>query len=238
MAGRDPEESVKCPLVLQGWRYMTFLHWSYPPAVLKPLLPDGFRPHLWDGAAWVGLTPFLVEGSRPPLLPAVPGLSTFPETNLRTYVIGPDGLDALWFFTLEADSPATVVGARLAFGVPYRWADMSVEVGDRITYRSTRRSPRSPVGHHIVVEAGEPFAPGEASEQDHFLVSRWRACASVAGRRAYVSVQHQPWPLHRATVHRLDEDLLADAGLPPPGEEPLVHYSPGVDARLGGRAPS
>lgn len=237
MAGRNPEESVKYPLVLQAWRHMTFLHWSYPPAVLQPLLPDGLRPHLWDDSAWVGLTPFLVEGARPPLLPALPGLSTFPETNLRTYVIGPDGLDAICFFTLEADSLATVITARVAIGVPYRWADMAVEVDDRITYRSARRPPHSPAGHHIVVEPGEPLAPGEVSERDHFLVSRWRACASVAGRPAYISVQHQPWPLHRVTVHHLDENLLADAGLPTPGGEPVAHYSPGVDARLGGRCP-
>ncbi len=215
---------------------MTFLHWAYPPEVLEPFLPVGFRPHLRDGAAWVGLTPFLVVGARFPLLPAVPGLSTFPETNLRTYVVGPDGLDAIWFFTLEADSLATVLGARGAFGVPYRWADMAVDVGDRVTYRSTRRPPYPGAGHHIVVEPGQPLAHDEVPERDHFLTGRWRACASIAGRPAYVAVEHQPWALHRATVHRLDEDLLADAGLPPPEEEPLVHYSPGVDARLGARA--
>jgi uncharacterized protein len=235
MAGREPEESVRYPLVLQSWRHITFLHWSYPPGVLEPFLPEGFRPHLWDGSAWVGLTPFLVEGARLPLLPPVPGLSTFPETNVRTYVIGPDGLDALWFFTLEADSLPTVIGARAALGVPYRWAAMSVETGDRITYRSARRPPHPPAGHHIVVQPGEPLAPAEVTERDHFLVGRWRACASVAGRRSYVAVQHQPWPLHRATVHRLDEDLFADAGLPAPVGDPVVHYSPAVDARLGAR---
>ncbi|MDP8937795.1 MAG: DUF2071 domain-containing protein [Actinomycetota bacterium] len=236
MAGQLPEETVRCPVVLQGWRHMTFVHWAYTPEVLQPFLPDGSRPHVVDGAAWVGLTPFLVVGARFPLAPPVPGLSTFPETNLRTYVLGSDGLDAIWFFTLEADSLATVLGARAAFGVPYRWADMAVDVGARITYRSTRRPPNPGPGHHIVVEPGEPLAHDEVPERDHYLTGRWRACASIAGRPAYVAVEHQPWPLHRATVHRLDEDLLADAGLPPPEDEPLVHYSPGVDARLGARA--
>jgi len=237
MAGREPEESVRCPALLQRWRHMTFLHWAYPPSVLEPLLPGGYRPHLRDGSAWVGLTPFLVENARPPLLPALPRLSTFPETNLRTYVIGPDGLDAIWFFTLDAGTLPGVVAARAAVGVPYRWAAMSVDVDDRVTYRSVRRPPHSPAAHHIVVEPGDPFPPGEVTEWDHFLVSRWRACAAVAGRRFYVAVQHQPWPLQRATVHRLDEDLLADAGLPEPEGDPVVHYSPGVDARLGARAP-
>jgi uncharacterized protein YqjF (DUF2071 family) len=30
-----------------------------------------------------------------------------------------------------------------------------------------------------------------------------------------------------------DGHLVTAAGLPPPGGEPLVHYSPGVDVRIG-----
>jgi len=30
-----------------------------------------------------------------------------------------------------------------------------------------------------------------------------------------------------------DDHLVAAAGLPPPGGEPLAHYSPGVDVRIG-----
>ena len=77
-------------------------------------------------------------------------MSTFPETNLRTYVRGPDGRDGIWFFSLEADSLPLVLGARTLYGVPYRWADMSVErTGDVIRYRSRRRlgppaEPRHP----------------------------------------------------------------------------------------------
>ena len=94
MAGAEPEASVPRPLLLQRWRYVTFLHWAFPPAEVQRLLPAGFRPHLCDGSAWVGLTPFRIEGSRLAGAPAL-RLSTFPETNLRTYVIGPDGLDAI-----------------------------------------------------------------------------------------------------------------------------------------------
>ncbi len=104
-------------------------------------------------------------------------------------------------------------------------------------YRSRRRRPAAPVGHDIGVEPGPPIPAEEASERDWFLTSRWRACASVAGRPAYVVVDHPPWPLHRATVDRLDQDLLASAGLPAPVAEPLVHYSPGVGVRLGIRFP-
>jgi uncharacterized protein YqjF (DUF2071 family) len=44
---------------------------------------------------------------------------------------------------------------------------------------------------------------------------------------------HEPWPLHRAKVRQLDDRLVAAAGLPVPQDEPLVHYSPGVDVAIG-----
>ena len=33
----------------QTWRWLGFLHWSYPPEALAGLLPEGLRPHTFDG---------------------------------------------------------------------------------------------------------------------------------------------------------------------------------------------
>ena len=209
---------------------MTFLHWAFPPDAVQALLPEEFEVDTWDGAAWVSITPFLMTDFRLASLPALGALSTFPETNVRTYVRGPDGRDGLWFFSLEADSIATVVGASSLYGVPYQFADMSVEDGEVVRYRSRRRE-KPEVGHDISVRpTGECSAP---SELDHWLTGRWRAYSTVAGRVTRVPVQHQPWPLWDAELLHLEQTLLEAVGLPEPSEEPLVHYSPGVDVRLG-----
>ena len=50
-------------------------------------------------------------------------------------------------------------------------------------------------------------------------------------RRYYA--EHGEWPLHRARVLRLEQDLLARAGLPAPAGDPLAHASPGVPVRIG-----
>lgn len=229
MSGPLPEERVRWPLVRQRWLTMTFLHWRYEPAVVQRLLPEGLSVDTHDGAAWVGLTPFLMADMRGPGLPAVPGLSTFPETNLRTYVLGPDGRDGLWFLSLEADNLATVVGARTGYGVPYHWAAMEVRRDDPVRYTSRRRPPGDPeVGHRITVSVGEAYDPGELGPLDHFLTGRWRGFTRVGSRLCHAPVQHEPWPLCRAEVVDLDETLTGAAGLPPPRGAPLVHFSPGV----------
>ena len=161
VAGRRPEEVVRRAMLHQRWRNVAFIHWQCDPEMLRPLLPANLEVDTFDGAAWIGLTPLTIEQSRPP---AVPGLSSFPETNLRTYVIGPDGRDGLWFFSLEADSLSTVIAARCLLGVPYRWAAMTVDrTPQRCTYVSRRRRRSTVIGHHIVVGLGSAVAADDVA---------------------------------------------------------------------------
>jgi uncharacterized protein YqjF (DUF2071 family) len=50
-------------------------------------------------------------------------------------------------------------------------------------------------------------------------------------------VEHEAWPLEDAVILRCQETLTAAAGLPALNSEPLVHYSPGVDVRIGAPRP-
>ncbi|GAB3981323.1 hypothetical protein GCM10027615_61640 [Plantactinospora veratri] len=55
----------------------------------------------------------------------------------------------------------------------------------------------------------------------------------MLGRLVAAEAEHVEWPLHRAELLRLDQDLLPAAGLPPPDREPLLHASVGVPVRVG-----
>src|ERR1044072_1701490 len=101
----------------QAWRNLTFLHWRYPPAVMQAHLPKGLQVDTFDGSAWLRLAPVLLGLTY----------STFPETNVLTYVRGPDGKSGVWFFSLDAASLSAVIGARIAYGLPYMWSRMSVK---------------------------------------------------------------------------------------------------------------
>src|SRR5262245_25878473 len=112
--------------MLQRWHEIAFFHWSCEPKFLQRRLPSDLRIDTFDGKAWVTLTPFLLSGLRPPRVPQVVSL-TFPEMNLRTYVVGPRGA-GIWFFSLDAASLSAVLGARATFGLPYFWAKMKMNV--------------------------------------------------------------------------------------------------------------
>lgn len=220
---------VKRPLMFQGWYGLTFLHWRYAPETIRPLVPAALQVDVCDGSAWVGMTPFLLAGLRPPGLPALPWISRFPEMNIRTYVRGPDGERGIWFFSLEAARFAAVAGARISYGLPYRWARMRVRQTAGGTEYTSRR--RFGAGHaSIKVQPGARLSP---SELERFLTARYRLYTKLAGRLAFAQVEHEPWPLHSAAIIHLEQDVIQNSGVPPPKGAPLAHFSPGVYVRIG-----
>jgi len=217
------------------WSEITFIHWRYPAARVRALIPDQLTVETFDGAAWVGLTPFLMQGVRAPGLPALPWLSRFPETNVRTYVRDERGRSGIWFFSLDAGLLLAALGGRTGYWLPYFWSDMSVDVKDgSIRYGCRRRAP-GPGGARCdaEVDRGAPLAERERDELAHFLTARYRLFTVVAGRLAAAQVEHPDWPLHHAGLINLDQDLVRAAGLPAPRGAPVVHASPGVPVRVG-----
>lgn len=233
MAGRVPEENVVVPAVRQKWRSVSFLHWAFDPEVVRHLLPARLQPDVFDGRAWVGITPFHVDGYRLFGIPGLPGALEFEEVNVRTYVRGPDGKDGIWFLSLDASSPVTTLGGRLGYGVPYFLADMTIgDAAGVVNYRGTRLRPGPAARYRIGVRPEPATRDDDRSALDDWLTGRWRAYGLRAETLVRANVAHEPWPLQRASVVELEEELLAAAGLPAPEAEPLVHFSPGVDARL------
>jgi hypothetical protein len=222
----DPPVRLPRPVIRQSWLELTFLHWPFDPAAVRPLVPPELELDLWEGRAYVGLVPFILDDITLTKAPAIPWLSHFKETNVRTYVHDRAGNRGVWFFSLDAARLAAVIGARAAYALPYFWAKMQVEMaGDRVHYKSHRRHG-PPAMSNIVVHPGAPIA--EPNDLEVFLTARWRLFAHRGGHLLSAGVDHPRWPLQRASIERLDQTLVQAAGLPAPHGEPLAHFSPGT----------
>jgi uncharacterized protein len=226
--------TVDRPAMRQRWERLTFLHWAYEPAAVQRLLPDGLRVHEFDGAAWVGLVPFFMRVATAGGT-GVPWAANFCETNVRTYAVDRDGRTGIWFLSLDAARLGAVAVARATYRLPYFWSSMRVASRDgQAGYLCHRRWP-GPYGtaSRVRVEIGAPYQAGELGDRDHFLTARWILFSVTGSRQRFARAAHQPWPLHRARAQLVDDQLMTAAGLPRPQGEPLVHYSPGVDVRIG-----
>src|ERR687894_448732 len=91
----------------QRWLDLLFAHWRVPADALRAVMPPAVPVDEFDGSAWVGVTPFKVERLRARLTPPVPGISSFLETNVRTYATI-KGEPGIWFFSLDAENRSAV----------------------------------------------------------------------------------------------------------------------------------
>ena len=151
--------AIDRPVMRMDWRVLTYVHWRVDEHAVAALLPDGLVPDTFDGSAWVGLVPFDMRDIRVPGMPrGIPWIGTFPETNIRTYVVGPDGGRGVWFHSLDITRAGAVAVARLGYQLPYMWADMSISRSGRtFRYRARRRWEGNPTSD-LVVEVGDPLA--------------------------------------------------------------------------------
>jgi uncharacterized protein YqjF (DUF2071 family) len=213
----------------QSWCDLLFAHWPIEASRLRPLVPPGLAIQEFDGSAWVGVVPFRMEGVMRRPLPDLPGISAFPELNVRLYVER-DGKPGVWFLSLDASNRLAVWTARRFFHLPYFHARMGVAYeAERIVYRSHRR-----VGPPAVFEAryrpsSEPYVatPGTL---EHWLTERYCLYAvSARGDVSRTEVHHHPWSLQRAEAEITRNEMLSPHGLAVGAEAPLLHFSRRLD---------
>lgn len=221
------------PVMLQGWKKIAYVHWPVAPGQVQSRLPRGLVADTFDGSAWVGLVAFNMERIRLPGTPAIPYLGTFPETNVRTYVRDEAGRPGVWFDSLDITRLIPVIVARTTYRLPYMWSKMSISIeGERITYRAQRKWPTAGgVSSVMSVHRGAPIS--DPTPLEAFLTARWGLYTQLGSRLAFAPVEHEPWPLRQASVDELLDNLVAAAGYEVPNLAPLVHYSEGVEVRIG-----
>ena len=215
----------------QSWNDVSFLHWRYDPAVVRPLVPRGLELDLYDGAAWVSLVPFFISGLTPPGVPPTPYLANFPETNVRTYARDHSGGSGVWFFSLDAARLLAVIAARTGYALPYFWSKMRVRCDGRTARYTSQRLHIPRASSDVEVQIGSPIA--QETALDTFLTMRLRLYASRFGRIWKADVQHRPWPLQQASATVVNDGLVTAGGLPTPEGDPIVHYAKRVDVNVG-----
>jgi uncharacterized protein YqjF (DUF2071 family) len=225
----EPPHSVGTTMVRQAWRAVGFVHWPVTPAVVAPLIPPSLEVDTFDGAAWISVTPFSTTCAVLGVA-ALPGPARFPETNVRTYVRGPDGGDGLFFLSLDVTNRANALLGRMA-NLPYHVASMEIkQQAGSYRYRGCRDGVSAPAAYDVRLRATSTPA---ADPLDVFLTGRWSAYVHYGPALLRYDVEHEPWPLRHATLVAADLQLAARGGAPLPSPADVTaHFAPGVSARI------
>lgn len=212
-------------IMVQNWHDLLFAHWEIPAEQIRRLVPANLELDLFNGKAFVAVAPFHMSGIRSRGMSPLPGLSRFPELNVRTYVRYKD-IPGVWFFSLDAGNLPAVWGARLGYALPYFHARMSVKpVGDKFEYSSQRLQDPRPAefrGRYWPVSAPRRR---EKNSLEHFLTERYCLYAIRNGRVLRGHIHHLPWALQDAEAE-IELNTVAKAdGIDLPSTKPLLHFS-------------
>ncbi|HKR60013.1 MAG TPA: DUF2071 domain-containing protein [Pyrinomonadaceae bacterium] len=209
----------------QTWGKLLFMHWRLDAALLRPLIPQALQIDTFDGSAWIAIAPFTMWDIRafPPYLPAIPGLNSAHELNVRTYVHY-DRVPGVWFFSLDCNSAAAVLGARTFFHLPYFKADIDLQQQvSRIDYSLIRKEEPA-ADFKASWQIGESLPVSTPGSLEYFLTERYCLYSENNGQLYRARIHHQQWPLREAKLVSFDSTMIESQGLPTPKAEPLLHY--------------
>ena len=190
---------------------------------MRPLVPVQLTLDLFDGQSWVGVVPFHMTEIRRRGFPALPGLSRFPELNVRTYVTY-GGKPGVYFFSLDAANLLAVLAARAFYHLPYFHAEMKTEEFDsKILYRSRRYRDSAEFRARYHPTSEVTFA-GKGSIE-HWLTERYCLYATHRDQVYRGEIHHAPWPLQRAAADFQTNTTAAAAGISLPQISPDLLFA-------------
>jgi uncharacterized protein YqjF (DUF2071 family) len=215
----------------QTWNDVLFIHWPVSKDVLRERIPKGLELDTYEGQAWVGITPFWLNGVRMRGLPPLPGVSQFPEVDVRTYVVAEDKPGVL-YFTMDTSNPLIVAGARSVYFLPYFNAEITLEHEiDKVCFTSERQGNDTPDAQLSIRYWGEPDVnPPPKGTLDYWLTERY--CLYTLDSENYLcrgNIHHLPWQLQPAKAEIRKNTLASAIHLPLPEIPPTLHFAKQTD---------
>lgn len=232
--GHRPWPLPRRPWVMgQTWERLAFLHWPVARDAVAELLPPGVEPDVFDGSAWIGVTPFEVHSLRLRMTLPVPLISTFPELNVRTYVTSA-GKPGIWFLSLDTSNWLAVHAARITYRLPYHHAQQAVRHHDGWIEFASRRDE---AGFAARYRPTGPVREARAGSFEQFVAERY--CLYTVDDQLRLlrgDIHHRPWPLQAAEVDIGGNTMARPYGLELTGE-PRAHYADRLDVLFWRLAP-
>jgi uncharacterized protein YqjF (DUF2071 family) len=208
----------------QTWEHTFWAHWPVTTAEVRRRVPDELEIEEHDGSAWLGIVFFRVRALRARGALPLPGISSFLQLNVRTYVRGADGLPGVWFFSIDASSRLAALGIRRIYRVPAFHARMTLEPeGDWQEAESARLGEPGRVFAARYRAAGEGFH-ARLGSLESFLTERYRILTPDSS----AEMHHDRWLLCPAEA---EVELATIAPFAPEGT-PLCHLAFRQDALI------
>ena len=222
------------PVMHQSWGKLLFIHWRINENLLRPHVPSSLGIDTYGDSAWIAIAPFTMWDIRafPPFVPPVPGLDAMHELNVRTYVHY-NGVPGVWFFSLDANSRAAVLGARTFFHLPYYNSDIELTGKKKIKYRLKRRDEPA-AQFKADWKVGDALPQSQPGSREFFLTERYMLYTQFEGELFRARIYHEPWQLYKAELTNFGSTMLEACNLTQPKTQPILHHAEEISVDIWG----
>jgi hypothetical protein len=125
-----------------------------------------------------------------------------------------------------------VLGAKLGFGLNYKYATMKVRTSERgyVEYFSSRKEQPKAAAFEAgyAPESAKTFFPLRGSIEE-FFVERYCLYMSHGPHIGRANIHHLPWELQRAKATIKTNTMAKAAGIALPEKKPLLHFAKEMD---------
>jgi len=207
----------------QEWNKALFLHYMIPAEVLIPLIPKNLELDLYEGKAWISVVAFRMEKIRPRGFPAIPPISNFLETNVRTYV-KKGSKQGVFFLNIEAEKSLSAFISKRLSGLPYEKSTMLSSANNNLI---TIKSFNNAKGYRFDTSFRIEDTVQVKGDLDLWLTERYCLYLERKGRIFRYEIHHAKWPIKNVKLRHLDINYKIH-GLEITSNPDLIHYSEGV----------
>ncbi len=179
----------------------------------------------FEGSAWIGIVPFQVKNTRGRSTPAIPFISSYLEVNVRTYVKY-GGRTGVYFFSLDADQLLAVLGAKLAYGLQYKQADITFQEEPYYEIESSQipvSDENAKIKIRYTPETEVFFA--EEGTLEYWFTERYCLWTKRGSKLIRGDIHHTKWELQRAQAEITQEKLIPFVDQEILEKPPLLHYT-------------
>lgn len=217
--------------ISQRWNDLLFAHWPVPASAIAALLPAGLQVDTFQGSAWLGVTPFWIDRIKVRGMPTIPGLRSFPELSLRTFVRDQHTrTPGTYLLSLDAGNLLAAGLGRALYNLPNHWANVRVEqrTEREFSFYSQRRFAGRPVLFQARYRGLGPtrkLAESRSGTIENFLIER--SCifsCNRAGEVIRANTHRVSGPLEEAEAVIERNDLAEAVGIQLPAQEPVLYY--------------
>jgi len=191
----------------QSWKNLLFQHFEIQNiSKLEKHLPKNCKFDSFEGKFYLGLVSMNMTNVTHKSIPNIVWFKEYNELNVRTYVIH-DNKPCVLFLSLDVDSWISIFGARVFYGLPYRYAKYE-NTDQNIT---VKKAGKIEFQTEYSITSKSKVYPKNSFES--WVTERYFFVNKHLGISFKGKISHKPWELCTAKVKNTNLSILDNYSL-------------------------